>query len=302
MMPFLPSLKGLRAIEAAARLGSFIAAAGELNVTQTAVSRLVKMVEQQLGQRLFDRHANTLTLTPAGRDLAPLLSDAFRRLESAVAGVHRRPTGPVVTVATGPTFAMRWLIPRLPDFQRRRPGIEVRVTTAIGELVELRPDWTATIRLGASAPRGLAGDLLFGAALFPVCAPKLGAELRAPKDLRHATLLEVAHAPKDWPDWLNAAGLDPAALRKRTSFDYSAYAIQAALDGLGVALAREPYVADDLAAGRLVKPFNLAIEDATRGWHLIYRTEMREDAAFAAFRGWLLEVTGLIQGASTLPG
>lgn len=271
-------------------MGSFIAAAGELNVTQTAVSRLVKMVEAQLGQRMFDRHANTLTLTPAGRDLAPLLSDAFRRLESAVAGVHRRPSGPVVTVATGPTFAMRWLIPRLPDFQAKHPGIEVRVTTAIGELTELRPDWTATIRLGANAPRGLAGDRLFGAALFPVCAPKLAAELKAPKDLRHVALLEVAHAPRDWPDWLSAAGLDPAALRKRLSFDYSAYAIQAALDGLGVALARQPYVADDLAAGRLVKPFSLSVEDETRGWHLIYQQAAREDAAFAVFREWLLRV------------
>lgn len=292
-MSYLPSLKGLRAIEAAARLGSFIAAAAELNVTQTAVSRLVKMVEAQLGQRLFDRHANTLTLTPAGRDLAPLLSDAFRRLESAVAGIHRRPSGPVVTVATGPTFAMRWLIPRLPDFQTRHPGIEVRVTTAIGELTELRPDWTATIRLGASTPRGLAGDRLFGAALFPVCAPKLAAALKTPKDLRHVALLEVAHAPRDWPDWLSAAGLDPAALRKRLAFDYSAYAIQAALDGLGVALARQPYVADDLAAGRLVKPFSLEIEDATRGWHLIYQTQTRDDAAFVAFRGWLLGVAGV---------
>ena len=110
------------------------------------------------------------------------------------------------------------------------------------------------------------------------------------KDLRNVALLEVAHAPRDWPDWLAAAGLDPAALRKRLSFDYSAYAIQAALDGLGVALARQPYVSDDLAAGRLVKPFNLAYEDATRGWHLIYQQTAREDAAFATFRGWLLGV------------
>ncbi len=287
-MVYLPSLKGLRAIEAAARLGSFIAASGELNVTQTAVSRLVKMVEQQLGQRLFDRHANALSLTPAGRDLAPLLADAFRRLESAVAGLQRRPAGPVVTVATGPTFAMRWLIPRLPDFQRRHPGIEVRVTTAIGAPAELKADWTASIRLGSGPPRGLAGDRLFGGALFPVCAPGLAAGLKAPKDLRNVTLLEVAHAPRDWPDWLGAAGIDPAAMRRRSAFDYSAYAIQAALDGLGVALAREPYVADDLAAGRLVKPFAQAFTDASRGWHLIYQTAARDDAAFRAFRDWLL--------------
>src|SRR5690606_14415306 len=119
-----------KAVEAALRLGSVVAAAQELNVTQTAVSRLVKLIEGQIGQRLFDRQANSLTPTPAGRILAPLLGDAFRRLGAAVDTV-RRATPPGLSVAISPTFAMRWLIPRLHLFQIRHPGIEVRLVTAI---------------------------------------------------------------------------------------------------------------------------------------------------------------------------
>lgn len=282
-----PSLKGLKAVEAALRLGSFVAAAEELNVTQTAVSRLVKLVEGQIGQILFERHANSLIPTPAGRSLAPLLDDAFRRLEAAVDSV-RRTSLPGLSVAVGPTFAMRWLIPRLQHFQRQHPGIEVRLVTAIDDTVTLRPDWDATIRLSSAPLPGLLAEPLFSAALFPVAAPGLAATIRKLSDLQHQTLLEVAHSPNEWPRWLGMSGLDPARFRRRLSFDYSTYAIQAALDGLGVALVRAPYVEDDLAAGRLVRLFDLALSDPGRAWHLIYRDEVSRDAPFAAFRDWLL--------------
>jgi LysR family glycine cleavage system transcriptional activator/LysR family transcriptional regulator of beta-lactamase len=286
----LPSLKGLRAVEAAIRLGSFTRAADELNVTQTAISRLVREVELWLGHTLFERQANTLALSEAGRVFGPRLSDAFRELESAVASLQRRPGGPAITVAVGPTFAMRWLIPRLPGFQRAHPGIEVRVVTAIGDPAELRPDWTATIRLAEGPGVGHAGRQLFTAALFPVAAPALAAQLKKPADLARQTLLEVEHSPEDWPRWLAAAGVDPARLRRRLSFDYSAFALQAALDGLGVALARAPYVADDLAAGRLVKPFDLTVEEARRGWYVIHRPGVENEAPFRAFLDWLAAV------------
>ncbi|WP_374377130.1 LysR substrate-binding domain-containing protein [Dongia sp.] len=282
-----PSLKGLKAVEAALRLGSFVAAAEELNVTQTAISRLVKLVEGQIGQVLFERHANSLVPTPAGRSLAPLLDDAFRRLEAAVDSV-RRTTLPGLSVAVGPTFAMRWLIPRLQHFQRQHPGIEVRLVTAIDDTVTLRPDWDATIRLSSAPLPGLLAEPLFSAALFPVAAPGLAQTIRKLSDLQHQTLLEVAHSPNEWPRWLGMSGLDPARFRRRLSFDYSTFAIQAALDGLGVALVRAPYVEDDLAAGRLVRLFDLALSDPGRAWHLIYRAEVARDAPFAAFRDWLL--------------
>jgi LysR family glycine cleavage system transcriptional activator/LysR family transcriptional regulator of beta-lactamase len=166
----------------------------------------------------------------------------------------------------------------------------VRIVTAVGDPQELRPDWTATIRLAAGPGPGQEGRQLFTAASFPVAAPALAAQLKKPADLARHTLLEVEHAPEDWPRWLAAAGIDPGKLRRRLSFDYSAFALQAALDGLGVALARAPYVADDLAAGRLVKPFDLAVEEARRGWYLIHRPGAAQDANFAAFLAWLGEV------------
>lgn len=269
------------------RLGSFVAAAEELNVTQTAISRLVKLVEGQIGQTLFERHANSLIPTPAGRSLGPLLDDAFRRLEAAVDSV-RRTALPGLSVAAGPTFAMRWLIPRLQHFQRQHPGIEVRLVTAIDDHVTLRQDWAATIRLSTAPLPGFVAENLFSAALFPVAAPVLAESIGKLSDLQHQTLLEVAHSPQEWPRWLAMAGLDPARFRRRLSFDYSTYAIQAALDGLGVALVRAPYVQDDLAAGRLMRLFDLALVDPGRAWHLIYRAEALTDPSFAAFRDWLL--------------
>jgi LysR family transcriptional regulator of beta-lactamase len=286
----LPSLKGLRAVEAAIRLGSFTKAAEELNVTQTAISRLVREVELWLGHTLFERQANTLALSEAGRVFGPRLSDAFRELEGAVASLQRRPGGPSVTIAVGPTFAMRWLIPRLTGFQRAQPGIEVKVVTAIGDPTELRPDWTATIRLADGPGLGHAGRQLFTAALFPVAAPALAAQLKKPADLARQTLLEVEHSPQDWPRWLGAAGVDAGKLRRRLSFDYSAFALQAALDGLGIALARAPYVADDLAAGRLVKPFELTVEEERRGWYVIHRPGAEKEAPFSVFLEWLVAV------------
>jgi LysR family glycine cleavage system transcriptional activator/LysR family transcriptional regulator of beta-lactamase len=286
----LPSLKGLRAVEAAARLGSFTRAAEELNVTQTAISRLVREVELWLGQTLFERQANGLALSEAGRAFGPRLSDAFRDIEAAVASLKRRSGGPAITVAVGPTFAMRWLIPRLPGFHRSHPGTEVRIVTAVGDPQELRPDWTASIRLAAGPGAGQAGRQLFKAALFPVAAPAVAAQLRKPADLARHTLLEVEHSPQDWPRWMAAAGVDPARLRRRLSFDYSAFALQATLDGLGVALARAPYVGDDLAAQRLVKVFDVTLEDDSRGWYLMHRPGAERDPAFAAFIEWLEQV------------
>lgn len=286
-----PSLKGLKAVEAALRLGSFVAAANELRVTQTAISRLVKLVEGQIGQRLFDRQANSLTPTPAGRSLAPLLGDAFRRLDAAVDSV-RRATPPGLSVAIGPTFAMRWLIPRLHLFQMKHPGIEVRLVTAIEDDVTLRADWAATIRLSSAPLPGLMAEKLFTAALIPVAAPQVAASMKRVGDLIHHTLLEVSHAPQAWPRWLSESGLEPARFRRRLSFDYSTYAIQAALDGLGVALVRPPYVQDDLDAGRLVRLFDLALVDPGQAWHLIYRPEALNEPPFAAFRDWLLAEVG----------
>jgi LysR family glycine cleavage system transcriptional activator len=281
----LPSLNGVKAFEAAARRGSFAAAAEELHVTPAAVSRLVRLLEERLGVDLFARHANRLTLTPAGEayraGLTPLL-DGLARLTEQVVAMGRRN---VVTVGVGPTFAIRWLIPRLADLQRREPELDVRLTTG-GAMVPFDEDWTCGIRLGDGHWSGFESVKLFDADLTPVCAPALARSLDGPAALRREALLRVAHAPEDWPRWLAAAGI--AGLRPRGPvFEVYGQALQAAIDGLGVAMGIRPYIDDDLAAGRLVAPFALTVPKGM-GWYLVHRPARATEPGFQAFRDWIV--------------
>jgi len=280
-----PYLNGIRAFEAAARLGSLSAAAGELHVTPAAVSRLVKLLEGRMGVALFTRHANRLALTEAGtqyhQGLAPLLA-GISRLTEAVAA---RANPGAIIVGVGATFAIRWLIPRLGRFQARHPGIEVRLATSTVALPH-RPDWTCGIRLGDGRIEGLAATRLFDTALIPVAAPALAARLARPADLAQVPLLRVAHAPGDWPLWLAAAGAAEVTAAGPV-FDVHGQAQQAAIDGLGVALGFPLYVAEDLAAGRLRAPFPLTVPRGD-GWFLLHSPDRAAEPAFRAFRDWLL--------------
>lgn len=281
----LPYLNGVRTFEAAARRGSFAAAAEELKVTSAAVSRMVRLLEQRLGVALFERGANRLTLTAAGRayeaGLAPIL-DALAALTDQIARI-----GPakILTVGVGPTFAIRWLIPRLADFQRGAPDVEVRITTG-GAAAAFGADWSCGIKLGHGEWPGLTAEPLFSADLTPVCAPAVSAELRSIADLSPHALLRVGHAPDDWPRWLAAAGAGPLPARGPL-FEFYGQAQQAAADGVGVALGLRPYIDDDLRAGRLVAPFSLSVPKGERWW-LIYKPARAEEPGFAAFRRWLL--------------
>ena len=281
----LPSLNGLRAFESAARLGSFTAAAAELNVTQAAVSRSVKLLEAQLECRLFSRHANALTLTDKGRILMPEMTAALDLIASAAQRVAKIPARSVLTVGVGPTFAMRWLIPRLGRFQRLHPAIEVHTTTG-GAAAPLRQEWTCSVTLGRDTSVGVSSLPLFSPNYSPVCSPRLLRRLRTPKDLYRTTLLDVRHAPKDWSLWLARAKLDERKITKRLVFEYYAFALQAALDGVGVAIGLYPYIVDDLAAGRLVAPFKLSVLKQ-QGWYLTYRNDVRHLPAFVAFMDWV---------------
>ncbi len=285
---WLPSLRGLRAVEAALRLGSFAAAAKELGVTQTAISRLVKEVERQLARPLFERRANQSRPTAFALSLQPGLGDGFRRLEATVAEARRAIDDPTITLSVGPTFAMRWLIPRLTQFHATHPAIDLRLATTINRDITPGPETLAAIRLAGAQVPGFLSDALFSGRLTVVCRPDIARRLKAPADLTREKLLDVRHAPEDWPRWLAAAGLPDRARFQTLSFDFSAFAIQAALDGVGVALVRAPYILDDLRSGRLVAPFSLTIEDTQLRWRLIYRAEARSHAAFRTFRRWLL--------------
>ena len=282
----LPSLNGLRAFESAGRCGSFKAAAEELSVTQAAVSHIVRLLEERLGYALFRRKPNRLELTTQGRSLLGGLTDSFDVIARLVEQVTAMHAGLVLTVGVGPTLAINWLIPRLPEFYRRHPDIEVRMATG-GATRPVRDDWTCTIRRDTKAwPGYIAEDLLPGT-LLPVCTPALASRLRTPDDLREATLIFVSHMADDWPRWFEAAGLHRRVRpSSKLSFDNNAMAMRAVADGAGVAIAQPIYVTDALAAGRLIAPFPI-VARTPESWFLEYRPNRKEDLALIAFREWL---------------
>jgi LysR family glycine cleavage system transcriptional activator len=283
----LPFLNGIRAFEAASRAGGFVAAAEELHVSPAAVSRMVRLLEQRLGIALFDRRANRLALTAAGQAYQAGLTPILDALAALTEQVSAPAGGQVLTVGVGPSFAMRWLIPRLADLRRREPGIAVRITTG-GAAAPFGEDWTCGIRLGDGAWPGLAATPLFAADLLPVCAPAMASRLPAPDALAGEAMLRVAHAPQDWPCWLAAAGI--AGVRASGPlFDFYGQALQAAADGVGVAMGIRPYVDDDLKAGRLVAPFALSVSMG-KAWYLVHRPARETEPGFAAFRRWIIEV------------
>ncbi len=284
----LPFLNGVRAFEAAARTGSFARAADELHVTPAAISRLVHLLEERLGAELFERKANRLAPTAAGRIYQAGLTPLFDALANLTAQVSAMAGARVLTVGVGPTFAIRWLIPRLADFQKVAPEIEVRFATG-GMAAPFSDDWTCGITLGDGDWPGLVSERLFTADLTPVCAPQLARRLKQPDDLKSATLLRVTHAREDWPRWLKAAGLSKLSA-KGPEFQYYGQSLQAALDGLGVAMGISPYIDDDIRAGRLAAPFKLSVPKGMH-WYLVYRDARAREPGFAAFRKWVIKAT-----------
>ncbi|MGY4282415.1 LysR family glycine cleavage system transcriptional activator [Bradyrhizobium sp. LM2.7] len=288
----LPSLNGLRAFEAAARHLSFTLAAAELNVTQTAISHQIRRLEEELGLRLFIRQNRALALTPEARDYLPGVRAAFNDLRLATDRLLRKDDDKVLTVSTLASLAAKWLLPRLTDFQERHPGIDVRITTSTGLVDFQRDNVDAAIRYGRGQWPGLRADWLMADELFPVCSPSLlrgDKPLRRPEDLKDHPLLHTSNANSDdWRLWLTAAGL-PADLAKQPgiTFDMIFMTIQAAIDGIGVAMGRTSYVQDDIAKGRLVVPFKIALP-ADAGFYVVAPDGRREAPKLAAFRQWVV--------------
>ena len=242
----LPSLNGLRAFEAAARHLSFTDAATELNVTQTAVSHQIRRLEEQLGIRLFLRQNRALALTREAQAYLPAVRAAFDDLRRATARLVRPERDCVLVVSTMASLAAKWLVTRVAAFQDSHPGIEVRFTTS-SHLVDFqREEVDLAVRYGRGSWPGVRAQWLMAEDIFPVCSPALlnGAKpLRRPEDLAHHTLLHTTVLREDWQLWLTAAGLPVSlALRRGLSFDLSLMALQAAMDGLGVALGRSRLV------------------------------------------------------------
>jgi LysR family transcriptional regulator, glycine cleavage system transcriptional activator len=291
----LPSLNGLRAFEAAARHLSFTLAASELNVTQTAISHQIRRLEDELGIRLFVRQNRALALTPEARDYLPGVRAAFNDLRLATDRLLRKDDDKVLTVSTLASLAAKWLLPRLTDFQEHHPGIDVRITTSTSLVDFQRDNVDAAIRYGRGQWPGLRADWLMADELFPVCSPSLlhgDKPLRCPEDLKSHMLLHTSNANSDdWRLWLTAAGL-PADIARQPgiTFDMIFMTIQAAIDGIGVAMGRTSYVRDDIAKGRLVVPFKIALP-ADAGFYLVAPEGRREAPKLAAFREWMIAAT-----------
>lgn len=308
----LPPLNALRVFEAAARHLSFKEAANELSITQAAVSHQIKSLEEYLGVELFKRAGRGVQLTEAARAALPRLQDGFEALAAAVETIHQRADETDLMITAPPVFTARWLMPRLAEFSRREPKIDVRVV-ASSRMVDAGALDAAQVLIGGYDPRsetsgveihlgsgdypGYRADRLFGVATVVVASPELvrgDPPLREPADLSRHTLLHddamdlVAHGHA-WQKWLEVAGVaDRIDGTRGPHFSSNILSLEAASQKLGVALALRPLIDADLASGRLCAPFKVELKPQS-AYYLVCPEVIAERPAVAAFRAWLLE-------------
>lgn len=308
----LPSLNALRAFESAGRHLSFSRAADELCVTQGAVSRQIKALEDMLGFPLFQRMTRAIELTDRGREYLPAVCEAFDRLEQATIRLSKKDNHSIITVNVLPTFAMRWLIPRMPSFVARHPNIEVRMITSIRPVSFWRDDIDLAIRVGqppavsatGGGPRitlqmvddwtGVRSDRLMSDVLVPVCTRTLRKRLPArprPADLQQLPLLHMASRASAWPDWFKAAGIAFHDAGEHASYGHFFLVLEEALKGNGVALVPHALAEADIATGRLVIAVDFHAESAG-AYYLLCPDHRAESHPIQVFREWLLSECG----------
>lgn len=289
-------LNALRAFEASARHLSFVKAADELSVTPAAVSHQVKKLEGFLGFALFRRQTRGLLLVESGQSLLSELSEVFLQLDKAMERVIDHDSRGTLTLSVAPTFAVMWLIPRLQKFYALYPDIDVRISTGLGLVDFQRDDFDAAIRLGSGKWFGLETIKLFDESVSPMCSPRLlqgpGA-IKSPDDLRNQVLLHnhsMDHDPDapTWEKWLDAAGASGVDASRGTHFSLPDHGLQAAIDGAGVVLGWRFLSANDLAAGRVVEPFDLALPLGS-SFFLVYPEAHSLRPDIVAFRDWLIQ-------------
>jgi len=285
----LPALNALKAFEAAARYESFTRAAEELCVTQGAVSHQVKALEAELGIKLFNRERQRLVITEAGRVYLSVVRDAFDRIAGGTERLLQRQSAGALTVSTSPNFAAKWLVHRLGRFAEAHPTIELRVSASLHHVDFAREDVDLAIRHGDGQAPGLHVARLCVEELFPVCSPKLleaRSPLRNPADLSRHTLLHV-NDRQDWSKWLETVGVRNMGPSRGPVLNQASMAIDAAIDGQGVALARTALAAWDLIGGRLVRPFAMALPASFAYW-IVCPKATAKLPKIAAFIEWLL--------------
>ncbi|MCP4409768.1 MAG: transcriptional regulator GcvA [Gammaproteobacteria bacterium] len=291
----LPPLKSLQAFEAAARWLSFSKAAEELFVTPAAISQQIKQLESYLGISLFRRMTRAVQLTEEAKTVLPLVTEGFDRLAEAVERLAREEETGLLTVSSAPTFAIKWLVHHLTEFSSNHPNIDVRLDASLEARDFDRDGIDVSIRLGMGDYPGLHVTRIFGEEVGPVCSPKLlgGAKpLLILENLKDHRLLHVdwgkltLQAP-DWSMWAKAAGIKDLEVERGPRFSVENMAIEAAINAEGVALASHSAVVEDLKAGRLIKPFDLAVKTDIAYWLVCPHGHMRR-AKVKVFCEWLL--------------
>jgi LysR family glycine cleavage system transcriptional activator len=292
----LPPLNAMRAFEAAARHASFTRAATELCVTQGAVSRHVALLEDWLNIRLFTRERHGVELTAEGASYFRAVKGGLDQIEQGALELQREQAELRLRLKLPPTFAIRWLVPRLARFHALHPKMDVQITTSHQRVDFRREDVDIGIHSDAEPPKGDGYRRLFGEILVPVCAPGLlarEASLAKPRDVRRLTLLSSMNRPLDWPNWFASAGLEFAESDIGLKFENAALAYQAAIDQLGVMIAQLALVADDLSAGRLVTPFALRVP-TSGAYYLQHRSGQPRSGRIAVFEEWIVREAQLV--------
>ena len=286
----LPPLTALRAFEAASRNPSFTHAAAELAVTQGAVSRHVAALEEWLGVVLFERKMRGVSLTPKGAQYARIVRGALDQIEYGARQLQQAPEATTLRLKVPPTFAIRWLVPRLARFHAQHRDIDLQITTSHQPVDFDREDVDACIHSDPEPPPHARFHRLFGEIIEPVCSPGLlqrDPTLRAPEALAHQVLISSMHRPRDWPTWLAAAGVAHINGNSGLRVENSALAYQAAVESVGVVIAQRAFVDDDLRNGRLVAPFALPVA-ADGSYYFGYPTQRPRSERVAAFEAWIV--------------
>lgn len=289
----LPPLTTLRSFEASARLLSFSKAAEELHVTHGAVSRAVRHLEDHLGVKLFKRSVRAVNLTPTGAAYAASVRDVLGRLAAATAVIMDQQSMGVLNISTLDSFAAKWLIPRLFRFRQAHGDIDVRLATSEKLADFVNDGIDIAIRYGSGRYAGVKAELLMREDVFPVCSPLLvkgTRPLKTAADLKHHTLIHDDFNI-DWAMWLKSAGVEGVDPHRGPRFESSFHAVQATIQGEGVVLGRSALVADDLKAGRLVRPFSMSLP-ADLAYYVAYPAQTSQRPKVRAFRDWLFEEVG----------
>jgi LysR family glycine cleavage system transcriptional activator len=291
----LPPLNALHAFEVVARHLSFQQAAEELDVTPTAISHQVKALEDYLGLPLFRRRPRPLALTEAGQFLYPVVRNQFDAIAEVIARLQQKQNSTDLTVSVINVFAAKWLVPRFAEFQRTHPEIDLRLQTS-NEIVNLQARTVdLAIRYGRGNYPGLAVCKLMSDVFVPVCSPQLlkgEHPLEKPSDLVHHPLLHfewIHYGPEapNWKNWLDLAGVNYVDPNRGAKFNEESLAIQAAIAGQGVALCSNIHVADDVALGFLVKPFEIALEGFN--YSTVYVQNHPKEHSILEFIDWLIK-------------